>query len=60
MTLKTINKQIRISEIQNETLDKLKGRGVNVSQFIRVAISEKIKKDYKSLTVKPKKAYCPF
>ena len=40
---------IRITKEQKQTLDKLKGYNVNVSQFVRNAIKEKIKKDYKSI-----------
>ncbi len=60
MALKTINKQIRISETQSKTLIKMKQRGINTSQFIRIAIAEKIKRDYKELQVKPKKIITPF
>lgn len=49
-----------ISKTQKETLIKLRERGYNINQFIRIAISEKIKKDYKELIPKPKKEYCPF
>lgn len=51
---------VRISKIQKETLRKLKQRGYNVNQFIRIAIQEKIQKDYKELIQKSKKEYCPF
>lgn len=51
---------IRISKEQKETLSKLKSYGFDVSQFIRIAIKEKIEKDYKKLKPKSKKEYCPF
>ena len=51
---------LKITPIQKETLNKLKSRNVKVSDFIRKAISEKIKRDAKELIVKPKKEYCPF
>lgn len=53
-------KVIRISEIQLETLQKMKSYNVDVGKFIRDAIAEKIKKEYKDLLPKPKKQYCPF
>ena len=42
------------------TLEKLKSRNIKVSDFVRKAISEKIKRDYAELQDKPKKEYCPF
>ena len=53
-------KVLRISETQDETLKKMKSYKVDVSKFIRDAISEKIKREYKELMPKPKKEYCPF
>ena len=53
-------KVLKITEIQYQTLEKLRNRRVNVAQFIRDAIAEKIKRDAKDLEVKPKKEYCPF
>lgn len=51
---------LKITPIQKETLAKLKTRKVRVSDFIRMAIAEKIKHDAKELIVKHKKVYCPF
>jgi post-segregation antitoxin (ccd killing protein) len=51
---------LKVTPIQKQTLDKLKQRNVKVSNFIRVAIAEKLKRDAKELIVKPKKEYCPF
>jgi post-segregation antitoxin (ccd killing protein) len=51
---------LKITPIQKQTLNKLKLRNVRVSDFIRKAIAEKIKRDCKELEVKPKKEYCPF
>ena len=53
-------KVLRITETQHNTLVKMKGYNVDVSQFIREAIKEKIKREYKDLIPKPKKQYCPF
>lgn len=51
---------IKVSVIQKQTLDKMKDRKVKVSSFIRKAIAEKIKRDYKELEVKPKVEKPPF
>ena len=51
---------LKISSTQKRTLEKLKSRNIKVSDFVRKAIAEKIKRDYKELQDKPKKEYCPF
>ena len=56
----TKTKVIRISETQLKTLQKMKAYHVDVGQFIRDAISEKIKKEYNELLPKQPKKYCPF
>lgn len=53
-------KVIKITEIQHETLLKISSYHINVAQFIRDAIAEKIKRDHKNLIAKPKKLDCPF
>ncbi len=45
MQINTDILNIRITKTQKQTLDKLKGYNVNVSQFIRNAIKEKINRD---------------
>lgn len=60
MKFYTKTKVIRISENQLKTLQKMKSYNVDVSQFIREAISEKIKREYKDLLPKPIKEYYPF
>ena len=45
----TVIHTIRFSKQQAESLQKLKDYDVNVSQFIRLAIAEKIKKDWKQI-----------
>ena len=37
---------LKISSTQKRTLEKLKSRNIKVSDFVRKAISEKIKRDY--------------
>jgi len=53
-------KVIKITETQHRTLLKLDSYQINVAKFIRDAIAEKIKREYKDLIPKPKKEYCPF
>lgn len=60
MKFYTKTKVIRISEIQLQTLQKLKSYNVDVGNFIRSAIKEKIKREYSDLLPKPKKTFIPF
>ena len=60
MKLYTKTKVIRISETQLKTLQKMKTYNIDVGKFIRDAIAEKIKQEYKDLIPKPKKEFCPF
>ena len=53
-------KTLRISELQHNTLVKMKSYKVDVSEFIRQAIKEKINREYSDLIPKSKKEYCPF
>ena len=59
---KTLTKTnvIRISEIQHQTLVKMKSYNVDIGKFIRDSIAEKIKKEYKNLIPKEQKVNCPF
>lgn len=52
----------KTSEVQKQTLIKMKSYNINTSKFIRDAISEKIKREYSDLVPKLriKKEYCPF
>jgi hypothetical protein len=56
----TKNITINVSEIQYQTLQKIRANNIKVGNFIREAISEKIKRDYQELILKPKKSDCPF
>lgn len=57
----TVNKTIKLTKNQNNTLNKLKNvYKVNTQDFIRLAIAEKIKRDYDKIKVKEKKVFCPF
>jgi hypothetical protein len=53
-------KVLKITEVQHNTLIKMKSYNVDVAKFIRDAISEKIKREHGDLIHKPKKEYCPF
>jgi hypothetical protein len=56
----TKSKTIRFSETQMNSLNILQNYGVNVNHFIRLAVKEKIKKDWKSIKEKKEKIICPF
>jgi hypothetical protein len=56
----TIIKAIRFSEMQSKSLDILESKGVNVSQFIRLAIKEKINRDWNHIKQPKIKQECPF
>ena len=52
-------KVLKITETQHQTLLKLASYKINVCQFIREAIAEKLQKDKPKLIIKDKN-YCPF
>ena len=56
----TKSKTIRFSETQMNSLTILESYGVNVNQFIRLAIKEKLQKDWKTIKEKKEKIICPF
>ena len=51
---------IRFSGQQAKSLQKLKDYDVNVSQFIRLAIAEKIKRDWKQIKQQKERVKLPF
>ena len=51
----TVIHTIRFSDKQAESLQKLKDYNVNVSRFIRLAIKEKIQRDWKQIKEEKKK-----
>lgn len=53
-------KVIGFTKIQQNAFKILESYGVNVNQFIRLAIKEKLKKDWKTIKEKKEKVYCPF
>jgi translation initiation factor 2 gamma subunit (eIF-2gamma) len=57
----TEKQTVRISEIQKNSLKIIESKGVNISKFIRIAIKEKIQRDWKIIREsKIKKSDCPF
>lgn len=54
-------KSVKLNLHQKEALNELKHKyKIDISQFIRLAIQEKIKRDYSLLIEKEKKSDCPF
>ena len=56
----TNNYTIRFSDEQINSLNKLKDYDVNVSKFIRLAIAEKIKRDWKQIKEEKQRVKLPF
>jgi hypothetical protein len=53
-------KVIGFTLLQKKAFDTLESYGVNVNQFVRIAISEKLKKDWKKIKEPKIKNDCPF
>ena len=56
----TKSKTIRFSETQMNSLTILESYGINVNHFIRLAVKEKLQKDWKTIKEKKEKIICPF
>lgn len=56
----TKSKSIRFSETQMNSLAILESYGVNVNHFVRLAIKEKLQRDWKSIKESKEKVKCPF
>lgn len=56
----TQTKVIRITEIQHKTLQKMKSLNVDVGNFIRDAISEKLQREKIEIVKQKNKDICPF
>ena len=54
------SKTIRFSETQMNSLSILENYGININQFIRLAVKEKLQKDWKTIKEKKEKIICPF
>jgi transposase len=51
----TVKQEVMITEIQANSLKIIKSKGVNISQFIRQAIKEKIERDWKYIKINHKR-----
>ena len=60
MPVKTEILKVRISKEQKQTLDKLKEYNVNVAQFVRNAIKEKLQREKVEIITNYKSLECPF
>jgi len=60
MPVKTEILKVRISKEQKQTLDKLKEYNVNVAQFVRNAIKEKLQREKAEIITNYKNLQCPF
>jgi murein endopeptidase len=60
MKVKTVRQTIMISKKQKESLKILASYDVNISQFIRQAIKEKLSKDWKKIKEAKEKINLPF
>ena len=56
----THSKTFKFSKQQIETFKQLEKYDVNISKFVRIAIKEKIKKDWKLIKEKKEKIILPF
>lgn len=56
----TKSKSIRFSETQMNSLATLESYGVNVNHFVRLAVKEKLQRDWKSIKESKEKVKCPF
>ena len=53
-------KQIGFTLQQKEAFEKLEAYGVNINEFIRIAVREKIKRDWKKIKDKKERIKLPF
>jgi hypothetical protein len=51
---------IKFSEVQDNTLNKLASFNINVAEFIRQAISEKLQREKIEIVKSKEKNICPF
>lgn len=53
-------KQVGFTLQQKKSLQNLESYGINISQFIRSAVSEKIKRDWKAIKEEKTRTKYPF
>jgi len=51
---------IRISKEDKTKLSIIEDKGIVLSKFARLAIKEKLQRDWNKIKVKKEKEYCPF
>ena len=56
----TYKKLLSFTEQQKNAFEVLENHNVNVNQFIRASIKQKIKRDWKSIKENKNKEYFPF
>ena len=56
----TYKKKIGFTEQQKQSLETLSNYGVNVNQFIRQAVKEKIQREWKQIKEQQQKCKTPF
>ena len=56
----TESKTFKFSKIQMQSMTILESYGINISQFARLAIKEKIKRDWKNIKIKEETIKMPF
>jgi len=56
----TKNKTIRFTETQKKAFETLENYGVNVNHFIRLAVKEKLQRDWKQIKEQKEKIKLPF
>ena len=56
----TKSKTIRFTETQMNSLNILQNYAVNINQFVRLAVKEKLQKDWKLIKEKKEKIKYPF
>jgi hypothetical protein len=60
MELLEYKKVIGFTKVQQNAFKTLENYGVNVNQFIRLAVKEKLQKDWKTIKEKKEKINYPF
>ena len=55
-----VKRKIGFTKRQDESLRKLADYGVNINNFVRIAVREKIKRDWPKIKENHEKDYCPF
>jgi len=60
MQLLKYKKVIGFTETQKKAFETLEDYGINVNHFIRLAVKEKLQKDWKTIKENKLKTKCPF